>query len=160
MKNIKLLLIALTTACLATACRGGSSDDPGQPGNGSGSVVGQWHMLSWSSAPAAADVYLSFDEIGAFDLYQRLEKPTYEHFSGTYSYAGGKLSGLYSDNAAWGNSYKVTFNGDGSQMTLTGVAGTADVAVFARAPIPEEIRSGELEAAALQARSEQTLRFL
>ncbi|HUN14205.1 MAG TPA: hypothetical protein PKZ47_04145 [Alistipes sp.] len=159
MKNIKWLLIALAAACLTTAC-GGSSDDPGQPGNGNGNVVGEWHMLSWSSAPAAADVYLSFDETGAFDLYQRYTRPTYEHFSGTYSYAGGKLSGLYSDNAAWGNSYKVTFNGDGSQMTLIGVAGTADVAVFARAPIPEEIRSGELEAAALQARSEQTLRFL
>lgn len=158
MKNIKWLLIALAAACLTTAC-GGSSDDPGQPGNGNGNVVGEWHMVSWSTL-TAADIYLSFDDAGAFDLYQRLEKPTYEHFSGTYSYAGGKLSGLYSDNAAWGNSYKVTFNGDGSQMTLTGVAGTADVAVFARAPIPEEIRSGELEAAALQARSEQTLRVL
>ena len=81
MKNIKWLLIVLAAACLTTAC-GGSSDDPGQPGNGSGSVVGQWHMLSWSSAPAAADIYLSFDDAGAFDLYQRLEKPTYEHFSG------------------------------------------------------------------------------
>lgn len=157
MKNIKWLLIACAAACLTTAC-GGSSDDPGQ--SGSGSVAGQWHMVSWSTL-TAADIYLSFDDAAAFDLYQRLEKPTYEHFSGTYSYAGGTLSGVYSDNEPWGNSYKVTFNADGSRMTLTGVNGTADVAVFARTSIPGEILSGELEAAASQVRSESRMpRFL
>ena len=67
MKNIKWLLIALAAACLTTAC-GGSSDDPGQPGNGNGNVVGEWHMVSWSTL-TAADIYLSFDDAGAFDLY-------------------------------------------------------------------------------------------
>ncbi|MDE5623356.1 MAG: hypothetical protein K2I62_01820 [Alistipes sp.] len=157
MKNIKWLWIVLAAACL-TAC-GGDSDDPGkQPGSEDGTVAGQWHMVSWSTL-TAADIYVSFDEDGTFELYQRLTKPTFEHFSGSYSYAGGTLSGVYSDDAAWGNSYRVSFQAGGSQMTLTGVSGTADVALFVRTTIPEEILSGELEASAVPVRSD-ALRFL
>lgn len=150
MKNIKWFLILFAAACLPASCGSDSSDDPGTgPGNETGSVVGEWHMVSWSTL-TAADIYLSFDDAGRFDLYQRLEKPTYEHFSGTYSYADGTLSGVYSDDVAWGNSYKVAFNADGSQMMLTGVNGSDGTAVFAQAAIPDEILSGELEASALQ----------
>ncbi|MCM1150665.1 MAG: hypothetical protein NC209_00870 [Alistipes sp.] len=159
MKNIKWLWTALVAACMLTACGGDSSDDPGtQPGDET-SVVGEWHMISWGQL-TAADIYLSFDQDGTFDLYQRLTKPSYEHFDGKYSYVGGKLSGVYSDDVPWGNTYEVSFGADGSQMTLTGIAGTDDVAVFARMSIPDEILSGELEAEALQVRSQETQRFL
>ena len=160
MKKINWLWAACLAACIMTACGGDSSEEPGpQPGEETATVVGTWHMVSWDFLQAA-DIYVSFEPTGTFELYQRLTKPSYEHFRGTYSYVGGTLSGVYSDAVPWGNSYKVAFSADGAQMTLTGVAGTDDVATFARASIPEDILSGELEAQALSRSEEEGARFL
>lgn len=161
MKNIKLILIALMAFAL-TGCSDSSNDNPEPPGgggSGSGSVVGQWHMISWSTL-STADVYLSFSDAGTFEVYQRVYTPQYVHFRGGYSYQDGTLSGQYSDNTAWGGSYSVSFNSDGTQMTLTRTASAGDVSVFVKAAIPDEIISS-VEAAALQSRAaEETLRFL
>lgn len=157
MKSIKLLLIGLLAACACAACGSGSSEETPGPQTGGGTVVGEWHLVSWSSL-SAADVYLSLAENGTFELYQRLTKPVYEHFDGTYRYADGTLSGVYGDGVAWGASYRVSFGAGGSQMTLT--AGADDVAVFVKAAIPEEIRSGELGAKASARTSEEAPRFL
>ena len=115
MKSIKLLLIGLAAAFALTGC-GDSSKDTPEP-EGDGNVVGNWHLVSWSSLQSA-DVYLSFSEAGSFDIYQRLYKPEYVHLDGTYSYDKPTLSGRYSDNTPWGSaSYRVSFNADGTRMT-------------------------------------------
>lgn len=143
MKNIKLLLIGLAAAFALTGC-GDSSKDTPEP-EGDGNVVGSWHLVSWSSLQSA-DVYLSFSESGSFDIYQRLYKPEYVHLDGTYSYDKPTLSGRYSDNTPWGSaSYRVSFNADGTRMTLTSTSSTSDVSVFVKAEIPSEIISGALE---------------
>lgn len=111
MKSIKLLLIGLAAAFALTGC--GDSKDTPEP-EGDGSVVGSWHLVSWSTLQSA-DVYLSFSEAGSFQLYQRLYKPEYVHLDGTYSYDKPTLSGRYSDNTSWGSSsYR------GFRSTLTG----------------------------------------
>lgn len=134
MKNIKLLLIGLAAAFALTGC-GDSSKDTPEP-EGDGNVVGSWHLVSWSSLQSA-DVYLSFSESGSFDIYQRLYKPEYVHLDGTYSYDKPTLSGRYSDNTPWGSaSYRVSFNADGTRMTLTSTSSTSDVSVFVKAEIP------------------------
>lgn len=156
MKSIKLLLIGLLAACVCAACGGSSEDTPG-PQPSSATVIGEWHLVSWDTL-SAADVYLALDEDGIFELYQRVTKPVYEHFVGTYSYAGGTLSGVYSDGVAWGASYSVSFNANGSEMILT--AGSDDVMVFAKAAIPEDIRSGELGARAAEDSTEESPRLL
>lgn len=140
MKNIKLLLIGLAAAFALTGC-GDSSKDTPEP-EGDGNVVGSWHLVSWSSLQSA-DVYLSFSESGSFDIYQRLYKPEYVHLDGTYSYDKPTLNGRYSDNTPWGSaSYRVSFNADGTRMTLTSTSSTSDVSVFVKAEIPSEIISG------------------
>lgn len=161
MKNIKLLLIGLLATFAFTACGSSSDDDPATPPTvGSGEVKGEWHMIAWS-ALSAADVWLSIGEDGTFDLYQRVYTPDYVHLDGTYQLADGTLSGRYSDNVAWGSSYRVSFNGDGSQMTLTSTANGGDVAVYVKAAIPAEIKDGSLSASALKSRSaEEMVRFL
>ena len=107
-----------------------------------------------------ADVYLSFSESGSFDIYQRLYKPEYVHLDGTYSYDKPTLSGRYSDNTPWGSaSYRVSFNADGTRMTLTSTSSTSDVSVFVKAEIPSEIISGALESTP-QSRAEDMPRFL
>lgn len=157
MKNIKLLLIGLAAAFALTGC-GDSSKDTPEP-EGDGNVVGSWHLVSWSSLQSA-DVYLSFSESGSFDIYQRLYKPEYVHLDGTYSYDKPTLSGRYSDNTPWGSaSYRVSFNADGTRMTLTSTSSTSDVSVFVKAEIPSEIISGALESTP-QSRAEDMPRFL
>lgn len=160
MKNIKLLLIGLLATFAFTACGSSSGDEPTTPTVGSGEVKGEWHMIAWSSL-TAADIWLSIDENGTFDLYQRLYTPHYVHLDGTYALTEGTLSGRYSDNVSWGSSYMVSFNGDGSQMTLTSTANGGDVAVYVKAAIPAQIKDGSLSASALESRSaEEVVRFL
>lgn len=117
MKNIRLILIGLAAVFALTGC-GDSSKDTPEPGpgpeNGNGSVIGEWHMISWSTLKAA-DIYLSFDEADSFHIYQRLYKPEYVHLDGHYTYDKLTLSGKYSDNTPWGSpSYRVSFNADGT----------------------------------------------
>ena len=150
MKNIKLLLIGLAAAFALTGC-GDSSKDTPEP-EGDGNVVSSWHLVSWSSLQSA-DVYLSFSESGSFDIYQRLYKPEYVHLDGTYSYDKPTLSGRGSA------SYRVSFNADGTRMTLTSTSSTSDVSVFVKAEIPSEIISGALESTP-QSRAEDMPRFL
>ena len=161
MKNIRLILIGLAAAFALTGCGDSSKDTPGPgPENGSGSVIGQWHMVSWSTL-TAADIYLSLDEAGSFHLYQRLYKPEYVHYDGTYSYGDATLSGKYSDNTPWGSpSYRVSFNADGTRMTLASTADTGDTAVFVKAEIPSEIVSGALESTPQSRSCEEMPRFL
>ena len=145
MKSIKLLLIGLAAAFALTGC-GDSSKDTPEP-EGDGNVVGSWHLVSWSSLQSA-------------DVYQRLYKPEYVHLDGTYSYDKPTLSGRYSDNTPWGSaSYRVSFNADGTRMTLTSTSSTSDVSVFVKAEIPSEIISGALESTP-QSRAEDMPRFL
>ena len=65
-----------------------------------------------------------------------------------------------SDNTPWGSaSYRVSFNADGTRMTLTSTSSTSDVSVFVKAEIPSEIISGALESTP-QSRAEDMPRFL
>ena len=162
MKNIRLILIGLAAVFALTGC-GDSSKDTPEPGpgpeNGNGSVIGEWHMISWSTLKAA-DIYLSFDEADSFHIYQRLYKPEYVHLDGRYTYDKPTLNGRYSDNTPWGSaSYRVSFNADGTRMTLTSTSSTSDVSVFVKAEIPSEIISGALESTP-QSRAEDMPRFL
>ena len=64
------------------------------------------------------------------------------------------------DNTPWGSaSYRVSFNADGTRMTLTSTSSTSDVSVFVKAEIPSEIISGALESTP-QSRAEDMPRFL
>lgn len=159
MKNIKLLLIGLVATFALSGCGDSSEDNPGPgPIGGDGSVVGDWHMVSWSTL-AAADIYVSFGEGGSFKLYQRLYTPEYVCLDGTYSYSDRTLSGVYTGNLPWGSSYRASFNADGTQMTLTSTAREDDVAVYVKAEIPSEIVSGAVKPSLKSRASEDMPRF-
>ncbi len=143
MKRIEFLWIVLVALFATTGC-GSSSDDDPEPAPAAFSVAGEWRLVSWSTL-STADIYASFDQTGTFELYQRLYTPEYRYLHGTYTYVNSVLNGVYSDAVAWGSGYRVSFNADGSQMTLTAERDTADVSVFARATIPDEVRSAKSE---------------
>lgn len=142
MKNIKTILFSLAAMFALAGC--GETTKTETPDVSGGSIVGEWHLVSWSSLDAA-DIYLSFDNDGSFDIYQRLYKPTYSHYEGTYRISGDTLSGTYSDGTAWSNaSYVIGFSDNGNRLTLTGTT-AGDTAVYAKEPIPSYILSGEME---------------
>lgn len=160
MRIFKFLCVAFASLALMAGCS--KSDNGGNDDNnkvGQGSVIGQWHLVSWS-ALTAADVYLSFTEAGAFEIYQRVYSPEYVHYAGTYSYSNGLLAGVYSDSESWGSDYNVSFNADGTQMTLTSVKSAGDVSVFEKATIPDEILSGDLTSTPQSRSGEEPFRFL
>ena len=160
MKNIKIFGLFLVMLAAFSGC--GKSDNNGGGGNenGDGTIVGQWHLISWSGTAAAADVYISFAEKGTFDLYQRVYSPEYVHYTGNYSYSDDRLSGKYSDNVAWASDYKVSFSTDGNQMTLTSTKSSTDISVYQKATIPDEILSGELSASQQSRADKEEFRFL
>lgn len=160
MKNIKIFWVLFATLAVLSGCSKSDDNNGGGGGEGEGTLVGQWHMITWYGAAATADVYLSFTEEGTFDLYQRIYTPMYEHYNGNYSYRDGKLSGEYSDNVSWGSDYRVSFSADGKQMTLTSTSSTGDVSVYEKTTIPEDILSGELTPSTQSRTDKEEFRFL
>lgn len=158
MKNFKWFCLAIAALVAMGGCSKSDGVDPAEEAVKS-SIIGQWHLVSWS-ALQAADVYISFSEEGTFELYQRVYSPAYVHFNGSYNYSDEKLTGEYSDCIAWGGSYTVTFNTAGTNMTLTSTESPSDISVFEKTSIPDEILSGELEAAPMSRAEEPEHRFL
>lgn len=139
MKNIRLVL--LIAAVMFAGCKkvGKGEDEV------SGSVSGEWHIISWAGDPAVQDVYVSFGEDGGFGLYQRVYTPYYEHFAGTYTVDGAKMQGKYDDGSPWaGNPYTISFSDGGNTLKMSRAASPGDVSVYVRASIPEDVLSGDL----------------
>lgn len=160
MKSIKTILLSLAAMFAITGC--GETTKNNNPTPSDGTIVGEWHMVSWSNtALEGADVYLSFDDKGTFDLYQRLYKPTYTHYDGTYKLSGSTLSGTYSDGTAWGGTtYTVKFADNGKRLTLTRANNTDDVTVYAKESIPSYILSGEFATKSTADEQDEEPRFL
>jgi hypothetical protein len=158
MKNIKIFCMLLASLVALSGCS--KSDNNGGKNPGKETLVGEWHMVSWTGATATADIYISFTEEGTFDLYQRFITPGYVHYSGKYTYSNDKLSGVYSDNQPWASEYDAFFSTDG-RMTLTSLSSTGDVSVYEKTSIPQEILSGEMSASTQsRAGEEESPRFL
>lgn len=157
MKSIKTILLGLAAMFALAGC--GETNKIETPKGCDGSIVGEWHLVSWSSLNAA-DIYMSFGDNGTFDIYQRLYKPTYSHYEGTYRISGNTLSGTYSDGTAWSNaSYVIGFSDNGNRLTLTGTT-AGDTAVYVKEPIPSYILSGELGTKLTTDEPEEEPRFL
>ena len=75
MKNIKIFCMLLASLVALSGCS--KSDNNGGKNPGKETLVGEWHMVSWTGATATADIYISFTEEGTFDLYQRFITPGY-----------------------------------------------------------------------------------
>lgn len=100
-------------------------------------------MSSWTVL-TSADIYVSFNDNGTFDLYQRLYSPVYEHLTGSWTLNEGLLSGTYEDGEPWHADYNVLIRSTGNEMILTATYNADDKATYVRAEIPDEILSGDL----------------
>lgn len=128
-------LFALAAVLLTIAACGGK-DNPDTPsptpggGGGGGSttkldVTGSWELSNVETKVSVGSVnvsvYISFTSDGSFTLYQKIGEGRYTRFTGTYTIsADNKLSGKYSNNAAWGPYTAAMASG---KLTLTSAGG-------------------------------------
>lgn len=128
-------LFALAAVLLTIAACGGKdnpdtpSPTPGGGGGGSSTtkldVTGSWELnnveTKVSVGSVNVSVYISFTSDGSFTLYQKIGEGRYTRFTGTYTVsADNKLSGKYSNNAAWGPYTAAMASG---KLTLTSAGG-------------------------------------
>ena len=116
------------------ACGGKDNPDTPSPtpggGGGGGSttkldVTGSWELSNVETKVSVGSVnvsvYISFTSDGSFTLYQKIGEGRYTRFTGTYTVsADNKLSGKYSNNAAWGPYTAAMASG---KLTLTSAGG-------------------------------------
>ena len=128
-------LFALAAVLLTIAACGGKdnpdtpSPTPGGGGGGSSTtkldVTGSWELSNVETKVSVGSVnvsvYISFTSDGSFTLYQKIGEGRYTRFTGTYTVsADNKLSGKYSNNAAWGPYTAAMASG---KLTLTSAGG-------------------------------------
>ena len=101
---MKKYIYSLFAAVLFLFSAGCSKDDDGSKNIDSG-VVGEWRQTKWSNeAYADFDVYVEFLSDGTFNIFQKVETPTFVCYSGDFAVTGAQLSGRYRDGAPWGAS--------------------------------------------------------
>ena len=132
-------LLFILTALMVIASTGCKKEE--KPIDCMATLPGEWHYLPEG---IDAEVYASFEEDGSFDLYQKIGEGRYRHYTGTWTCEGNTLSGVYSDEAAWGSSYTMDFK-DNDNMTLTALNGSEEIMAYTRESVPSEVKDGCIE---------------
>ena len=128
MKKFISLIFATVVAFGLVSC---SKTDPNLE-----KISAEWY---WNSTEAGVDmeVYVAFHTDATFDLYQKLGEGAFRHYTGTYTFDGVTLKGVYSDKTLWAHEYTVTLSGDSLTMTYVG----KDVSItYVKKTIPFTVR--------------------
>ena len=119
-------------------------------GGDTASIAGVWHLTSWRGATPSFEVYMDITSTGGVTLYQRIDSLYWDVFQSTAAISNGVISGLYTDNVAWGASYSVTVAGD--TMTWIATNDSSDVSVYTRSTLPSSMPTAPTRAAVVAER--------
>lgn len=108
-------------------------------------IAGVWHLTSWRGATPSFEVYMDITSTGGVTLYQRIDSLYWDVFQSTAAIANGVISGVYTDNVAWGASYNVLVAGD--TMTWTATNDSSDVSIYTRSTLPTSMPTAPTRAA-------------
>lgn len=131
MKKVLLYAAALFAFVCAVGCKKEENKI-----NYAETIIGEWHC---TPEGLEADIYVSFDAEGGFELYQKIGEGRHRRYSGTYGIEGNTLSGTYSDGNPWGSSYSMESVSD-KEMKLTALNGSEEVTNYFREDIPAEVK--------------------
>ena len=99
-------------------------------------IAGEWHWQG-TEADIEIEIYLAFHSDRSFDLFQKIGEGAFRHYTGTFTYDGKTLSGVYSDKTSWRYSYEALVEGD--NLTLNYI-GEDKSLTYVRKNIPYTVR--------------------
>lgn len=115
-------------------------------GGDTSAIEGVWHLTSWRGAEPSFDVYMDITATGGITLYQRIDSRYWDVYQSTAFVENGIISGVYTDNVAWGTSYNLVVDGD--TMTWTSIADAEDISIYTRSTLPTNMPTAPTRAAA------------
>lgn len=71
--------------------------------------------------------------------FQKYQTSAFVCFTGNYNATENLLTGRYNDGVNWGSNYTYEVNGD--KLTTTSETSTAEVSVYTKTTIPDEVRN-------------------
>lgn len=99
-------------------------------------IAGDWYYET-VEADTPVQVYVSFAKDMTFELYQKVGDGAFRKYTGTYTFDGTLLDGVYSDKAPWKEAKSVTIDGD--SLTVVGVK-TGETITYVRKLVPATVR--------------------
>ena len=99
-------------------------------------LAGDWYYET-VEADTPVQVYVSFAKDMTFELYQKVGDGAFRKYTGTYTFDGTHLDGVYSDKAPWKEAKTVTIDGD--SLTAVGVK-TGETITYVRKLVPATVR--------------------
>lgn len=123
-KSLIILITLVSLAILASSCQ----KEPVIPSLDA-SLTGEWHLTRTEVEDkvlnTGMDIYLSLSQDCTFEIYQKYSgQLRYTRFTGTCTYAGGILTGTYSNGTSWGAAYSVSVEDDMLILTTTDLVET------------------------------------
>ena len=99
-------------------------------------IAGDWYYETTES-DTPIQVYVSLSKDMTFELYQKIGEGAFRRRTGTYTYDGTIIDGVYSDKTAWKEAKSVTVDGD--VLVLVGVE-TGETVSYVRKLVPATVR--------------------
>lgn len=103
-------------------------------GGDTSTISGVWHLTSWRGAEPSFDVYMDITATGGITLYQRIDSRYWDVYQSSTTIENYVISGVYTDNVAWGTSYYLSVDSD--TMTWTATNDTTDISIYTRSTLP------------------------
>lgn len=99
-------------------------------------LAGDWYYETVES-DVPVQVYVSFANDMTFQLFQKVGDGAFRRYTGTYTFDGTVLDGVYSDKSTWKEAKNVTIDGD--ILTAVGVK-TGETITYVRKLVPATVR--------------------
>ena len=99
-------------------------------------IAGDWYYETTES-DTPIQVYVSLSKDMTFELYQKIGEGAFRRRTGTYTYDGTIIDGVYSDKTAWKEAKSVTVDGD--VLVMVGVE-TGETVSYVRRLVPATVR--------------------
>lgn len=130
MKTIvnKILLVAAAVLVLASCVK---SEEAAVK-----KIAGDWFYETVESE-VPVQVYASFAKDMTFQLFQKVGDGAFRRYTGTFTFDGTVLNGVYSDKTPWKEAKSVTVDGD--VLVMVGMT-TGESITYVRKLVPATVR--------------------
>ena len=138
--KIFLAVVALFAMSCGEKNGGDGTTSPTVNWESEGSIIGEWELTSFGgNSEAKPRIYLELNENGSFDMYQQAFSVIWLHYTGTFTYNGTTLSGVYSDDKPWAAEYAVSFAKEPNRMRLISTTNNNETSIYNECEIPTSI---------------------